>query len=108
MIRPCQLALDEASISMKMAYRGDLTYPAGSREARGTRPPDPGASRASDPRRSPRRRGEAARHARAHVGQGTFVVSAATPPRPAPEPRVRTSINWTSLLSRSARIVAAE
>ena len=46
--------------------------------------------------------------ARAHVGQGTFVMSTATPARPAPEPRVRTPINWTGLLSRSARIVAAE
>ena len=50
----------------------------------------------------------AAGHARAHVGQGTFVVSAVAPPRPAPEMRVRTPINWTGLLSRSARIVAAE
>ena len=50
----------------------------------------------------------AAGHARAHVGQGTFVVSAAKPARPAPEVRVRTPINWTGLLSRSARIVAAE
>jgi 2-aminoadipate transaminase len=51
----------------------------------------------------------AAGHARAHVGQGTFVVSAATATaRLAPEPRVRTPINWTGLLSRSARIVAAE
>src|SRR5438552_732625 len=43
----------------------------------------------------------AAGHARAHVGQGTFVVSLAKPPRPAPEVRVRTPINWTGLLSRS-------
>ena len=48
-------------------------------------------------------------HARAHVGQGTFVVGTATPPRvAAPEPRARVSINWAGLLSRSARIVAAE
>ncbi|HYE92536.1 MAG TPA: PLP-dependent aminotransferase family protein [Terriglobales bacterium] len=45
-------------------------------------------------------------HARAHVGQGTFVVGTAAPR--APEPRARAPINWGSLLSRSARIVAAE
>jgi 2-aminoadipate transaminase len=45
--------------------------------------------------------------ARAHVGQGTFVVGSAPAPRPA-EPRSRTPINWTGLLSRSARVVAAE
>jgi GntR family transcriptional regulator/MocR family aminotransferase len=50
----------------------------------------------------------AAGHARAHVGQGTFVVGAEQPPRVAPEPRARTPINWAGLLSRSARIVAAE
>ena len=49
----------------------------------------------------------AAGGARAHVGQGTFVVSTAPPGR-APEPRARTPINWGGLLSRSARIVAAE
>ena len=47
-------------------------------------------------------------HARAHVGQGTFVVSATAPPRPPAEVRARAPINWTGLLSRSARIVAAE
>jgi GntR family transcriptional regulator/MocR family aminotransferase len=46
-------------------------------------------------------------HARAHVGQGTFVVGGAPVPR-APEPRTRAPINWAGLLSRSARIVAAE
>ena len=46
-------------------------------------------------------------HARAHVGQGTFVVGTAPVPR-APEPRARAPINWAGLLSRSARIVAAE
>jgi 2-aminoadipate transaminase len=49
----------------------------------------------------------AAGHARAHVGQGTFVVSAAQAPRAA-EPRARAAINWAALLSRSARIIAAE
>jgi DNA-binding transcriptional MocR family regulator len=49
----------------------------------------------------------AAGHARAHVGQGTFVVSASPAPR-AIEPRGRAPINWAGLLSRSARIVAAE
>ena len=49
----------------------------------------------------------AAGHARAHVGQGTFVVSASPAPRTA-EPRARAPINWAGLLSRSARIVAAE
>ena len=49
----------------------------------------------------------AAGHARAHVGQGTFVVGAAAAPK-ASEPRARTPINWTGLLSRSARIAAAE
>ena len=50
----------------------------------------------------------AAGHARAHVGQGTFVVNEAHTPRPVAEARVRAPINWTGLLSRSARIVAAE
>lgn len=45
-------------------------------------------------------------HARAHVGQGTFVVGAPVAARPV-EPRSR-AINWAGLLSRSARIVAAE
>src|SRR5262249_54089785 len=45
---------------------------------------------------------------RAHVGQGTFVVGNAPSPRPAPDARVRAPINWTGLLSRSARIIAAE
>jgi len=49
----------------------------------------------------------AAGHARAHVGQGTFVVGTAPAPRPTVV-RARTPINWTGLLSRSARIVAAE
>jgi GntR family transcriptional regulator/MocR family aminotransferase len=49
----------------------------------------------------------AAGHARAHVGQGTFVVGTAPAPRPTAV-RARTPINWTGLLSRSARIVAAE
>jgi DNA-binding transcriptional MocR family regulator len=49
----------------------------------------------------------AAGHARAHVGQGTFVVGTTAAPK-APEPRARPPINWTGLLSRSARIVAAE
>ena len=49
----------------------------------------------------------AAGHARAHVGQGTFVVGTAPAPR-VTAPRARAPINWTGLLSRSARIVAAE
>ena len=39
----------------------------------------------------------AAGHARAHVGQGTFVVGTAPAPRPA-APRARAPINWTGLL----------
>ena len=35
----------------------------------------------------------AAGHARAHVGQGTFVVGTETAPRIVPEPRVRAQIN---------------
>ena len=49
----------------------------------------------------------AAGQARAHVGQGTFVVGAPEVPR-VPEARGRAPINWASLFSRSARIVAAE
>jgi GntR family transcriptional regulator/MocR family aminotransferase len=50
----------------------------------------------------------AAGHARAHVGQGTFVIGTAAAPRTAAEPRARAPINWTGLLSRTARVVAAE